>query len=102
MLDDTEVLRIVKGHNLYQICIFEHILMINMSYILSFKINNVDGCITGVEDNDFLISKHAKSANYTVVVIFSNDFALFIEMDNCLALPWLHNCREDIGIIISS
>lgn len=82
--------------------IFEQILMVNGFNRLLFKINDINFAVGDVEYDDFLIIHLAEGVNDVVVLVFVENFAFFIEMNNALLLTRLVQSNHDKSIVVGN
>lgn len=82
MFHDAEVLGIVEGEDVDGVAIVVVELMVDVSDCMGLQVDEVDGGVRRVEDDDFLLAEHAEPADYTGKIIAVDHLSFRVNMND--------------------
>ena len=97
--DDAEVFGFGEGKHLHGAGVVEGVLVVDLHDLVGLEVDDVNFAFGDVADDDFLVVEHAEEVDDVVVLLFEEDFAGVVGVDDGLLGTGGVNAHEDEGIL---
>ena len=97
--DDAEVFGFGEGEHLHGAGVVEGVLVVDLHDLVGLEVDDIDFAFGDVADDDFLVVEHAEEVDDVVVLLFEEDFAGVVGVDDGLLGTGGVNAHEDEGIL---
>ena len=75
--------------------------MIYLNNPMSMQIENLDFAVRDIQNDYLFFVDHSEEVNDVFVLVFPQNFAIFIEMNDALLLAWVVNSHQDESVVVS-
>ena len=100
MFDDAEVLGVVEGNDFDGVAVAVVELVVDLRGRAGLQVDEVDGRVGSVEDDELLLAEHGELANHGGVIIAVDELSLGVDVDDGFRFAGPYNGSEDEGAVV--